>query len=126
MKSEDFLIGRLKEMSSKFEDVKIRYEFRKNTFSHIVEVIPLAIFDNDEEYMKFETCLEDEFENLFPTEDIVFISEDSLTEIKVPDLILGYESITFDNHFVMATDFVVDGFTDEVDTSSCKYYALAA
>lgn len=125
MKSKEFLIEKLTEISSKFEDVKIRYEYRKNTNSHIVEVIPLAIFNNDKEYMVAEADLEDEFETLFPKEDIVFISEGSLTEIESPELLLGYESITFDN-LVFATEFVVEGFTDEVDFSGCEYYALAA
>nr|WP_321356686.1 hypothetical protein [uncultured Draconibacterium sp.] len=125
MKSKEFLIEKLTEMSSKFEDVKIRYEYRKNTYSHIIEVIPLAIFNSDKEYMMAEADLEDEFETLFPKEDIVFISEDSLTEIESPDLLLGYESITFDN-LISATEFVVEGFTDEVDFSGCEYYALAA
>lgn len=125
MKSKEFLIGKLTEMSSRFEDVKIRYEYRKNTYSHIIEVIPLAIFKSNKDYMMAEANLEDEFETLFPKEDIVFISEDSLTEIESPDLLLGYESITFDN-LISATEFVVEGFTDEVDFSGCEYYALAA
>lgn len=125
MKSKEFLIEKLTEISSKFEDVKIRYEYRKNTYSHIVEVIPLAIFDSDEEYMMAEASLEDEFEALFPKEDIVFISEGSLTEIESPDLLLGYELITFDNP-VYDTEIIVEGFSDEVDYTGCEYYALAA
>lgn len=42
-----------------------------------------------------------------------------------PELLSGYESITFDN-LVFTTEFVVEGFTDEVDSSGCEYYALAA
>jgi hypothetical protein len=125
MNSKEFLIERLKEMSSKFEDVKIRYEYRTNTYSHIIEVIPLAIFDSNEQYMLAEANLENEFESLFPQEDIVFVSEDSLTEIKNPDLLLGYESITFEVSEV-SQSFVVNGFTEEVDFWGCENYALAA
>lgn len=125
MNSKEFLIERLKEMSSKFEDVKIRYEYRANTYSHIIEVIPLVFFDGDEQYMLAESNLEDEFESLFPQENIVFVSEDSLTEIKNPDLLLGYELITFEAAEV-APGFVVNGFTEEVDYWGCENYALAA
>lgn len=125
MNSKEFLIERLKEMSSKFEDVKIRYEYRTNTYSHIIEVIPLAIFDSNEQYMLAEANLENEFESLFPQEDIVFVSEDSLTEIKNPDLLLGNESITFEVSEV-SQSFVVNGFTEEVDFWGCENYALAA
>jgi len=125
MSAKEFLTDKLKKMSLKFKDIKIRYEYRKSTMSHIVEVIPLLIFNNDEEYMRVEFELEEEFENLFPDEDIVFVSEDSLTEIKNPDLLLGYESITFEVSEV-SQSFVVNGFTEEVDFWGCENYALAA
>jgi hypothetical protein len=75
--------------------------------------------------MSAEANLEDEFEHLFPQEDIVFISEGSLTEIKDPDLILGYNSIVFDNIF-FDTDLIVNGFSEEVNVAGCENYALAA
>lgn len=125
MKSKEFLFERLTQMSLRFEDVKIRYEFRRNTNSHIVEVIPLAIFKSNDEYLVAETDLEDEFESLFPMEDIVFISEDSLTEINNPDLLLGYESFSF-NLPDYDSELVVEGFTEEVNYVGCNYYALAA
>lgn len=125
MNSKEFLIERLKELFSKFEDIKIRYEYRKNTYSHIIEVIPLAVFKSNEDYMFAEANLEDEFEHLFPQEDIVFISEGSLTEIKNPDLLLGYDLIIFNNIF-FDTEFIVEGFSEEVNVAGCENYALAA
>jgi hypothetical protein len=125
MNSKEFLTAKLKELSSIFEDIKIRYEYRKSTCSHIIEIIPLAVFRNNEDYMSAEANLEDEFEHLFPQEDIVFISEGSLTEIKDPDLILGYNSIVFDNIF-FDTDLIVNGFSEEVNVAGCENYALAA
>jgi len=125
MNSKEFLVEKLKELSSKFEDIKIRYEYRKSTCSHIIEVIPLAVFKNNEDYMSAEAHLEYEFERLFPQEDIVFISEGSLTEIKAPDLVLGYNSIVFDNTSFDA-EFIVEGFSEEVNVAGCENYALAA
>lgn len=125
MNSKEFLIERLKELFSRFEDIKIRYEYRKNTCSHIIEVIPLAVFKKDEDYMFAEAKLEDEFEQLFPQQDIVFISEGSLTEIKNPDLLLGYDSMIFDNTG-FDTKFIVEGFSEEVNVAGCENYALAA
>jgi hypothetical protein len=61
----------------------------------------------------------------FPQEDIVFISEGSLTEIKNPDLLLGYDSIFFDNT-CFDTEFIVEGFSEEVNVAGCENYALAA
>jgi len=127
MSAKEFLTDKLKKMSLKFKDIKIRYEYRKSTMSHIVEVIPLLIFNNDEEYMRVEFELEEEFENLFPDEDIVFVSEDSLTEIKNPDLVLGYDYKSIIDNFsynVEDIELNVNGFTDKVN--SCEDYSLAA
>jgi|SRR5690554_785721 len=125
MKSKQYLFEKLQELSLNFKDIKIRYEYRLNTSSHIVEVIPLAVFQNDEEYMIAEANLEDEFESLFPQEDIVFVSEDSLTEIQRPDLLLGYESVTFENAS-SSVELIVEGYGLEVDYAGCANYALAA
>ncbi len=125
MKSKEFLIKKLKELASKFEDIKIRYEYHQSTYSHLIEVIPLSIFENDKAYMLAEEKLENDFENLFPDEDIVFISEDSLTEIKNPELLLGYEEVIF-NNTVTVPEFMVEGFTEEIDFSDFTNYALAA
>ena len=126
MRSKEFLIEKLKELSSKFENIKIRYEYRVSTCSHLVEVIPLAVFDNDDAYMSEEEKLENEFESLFPGEDIVFISEDSLTKIKDPELMLGYNQVVFDNSGDVLELIMVDGFTETIDFSSHVNFALAA
>ena len=55
----------------------------------------------------------------------MFVSEDSLTEIKRPDLLLGYESVTFENESSSA-ELIVEGYSLDVDYTGCEYYALAA
>ena len=96
MNPTEFIKIKLHELHSKFEGIKIRYENRKNTNSHIVEVVPLNFFNENKNYMIEEERLENEFETLFPLENIVFVSHNSLTKIKKADLNLGYEIITVD------------------------------
>ncbi|MBN2164638.1 MAG: hypothetical protein JW717_00005 [Marinilabiliaceae bacterium] len=125
MKSIEFLETKLNELYAKFSDVKIRYEYRANTYSHLVEIIPLSFFEASEEYMTIEANIEDEFESIFPSENIVFISEGSLSEINNPEFILGYEVIKFDNE-ALNIDFIVEGFSEIVDYQYSNNYALAA
>ena len=91
MKSIEFLETKLNELYAKFSDVKIRYEYRANTYSHLIEIIPLSFFEGNEEYISLEAKIEDEFEASFPNENIVFISKGSLSEINNPEFTLGYE-----------------------------------
>ena len=126
MNSQDFIIGKLRELSSKYAEVKIRYEYRTNTLSHIVEIIPLSFFEGNLEYLADEAELEDQFEQAFPLENIVFVSEDSLTEIRKADLELGYDGIFF-VYPESLPEFEVYGYSEAIETSLLQdNYALAA
>lgn len=78
--SYKFLEKKLKELFSKFPKSNIRYEFVSNRDIHLIEVTPLDFYNN-EKYKKAETIIEDEFELLFPKENILFISDESLNKI---------------------------------------------
>ncbi|MFN3753130.1 hypothetical protein [Flavobacterium sp.] len=78
--SVKFLEQKLKELFLQFPKSNIRYEFRSNRNSHLVEITPLSFYVN-EKYKIAETKIEDEFENLYPNENILFISENSLNKI---------------------------------------------
>ena len=88
MTAENFIKEKLKKLIEKFPDISIRYEKNKNTGSHLIEILPLHFFNSNVDYMKEEWDIGEEFENNYPEEDILFISEESLVEIKKPDLIL--------------------------------------
>lgn len=120
-----FIENKLSELYDIFKDIKIRYEYRANTYSHLIEIIPLSIFEQNEEYIKLESKIENEFESAFPNENIVFISEGSLSEINNPEFTLGYEAIKFDNE-VLNIDFIIEGFSEIVDYQYSNNYALAA
>ena len=90
MNSKKFIQKELKLLASWFSEAKIRYEYRENTHSHIIEITPLNFYENDESYRQEEAGIENEFEKLFPAENIVFISENSLTEIKNPEFEVSY------------------------------------
>ncbi|MEA3446911.1 MAG: hypothetical protein U9Q98_00455 [Bacteroidota bacterium] len=125
MKSKKFIKEKLEQLFAQFNDIKIQYEYRANTYSHIIEVTPLEFFKEDERYLILEAELEEEFESLFPNENIVFISEGSLSEIKSAEFELGGKSITFHNE-VTNIDFIVVEFSESVDFQYSNNYALAA
>lgn len=125
MNAKEFIEVKLRELASRFSDVKIRYEYRVNTLSHIIEVIPLSFFEKNEDYLIEEANIENKFEELFPLENIVFISKGSLTEIKNSDLEFGYDRITF-SYGNIKFEFEVVGYSDIVEQQECENYALAA
>ncbi len=125
MKANDFIEEKLRLLASKFKEIHIRYEHRVITRSHLIEIIPLSFYEENESYFEEEANIEDEFEKLFPEENIVFISEGSLTEIKNADLELGYKKFSFDYNSLIIK-FEVEGYSEEVENQSFENYALAA
>lgn len=89
MNPTEFIKTKLQNIYPKFEGIKIRYENRISTHSHKIEIIPLNIFDENKNYMNEEEKIEHEFEFLYPDENIVFVSSDSLTKIKHAEFILA-------------------------------------
>lgn len=83
MKSEEFVINKLKELKNQFPDVNLRYEHRENLLTHLVEVLPFETFENNHHYIVAEMAIQDEFEAIYGREEeILFISSDSLNEIR--------------------------------------------
>ena len=93
-KSRDFLVGKLKELFNSFDGIKIRYEFDGQMDIHLVEVLPLATFENDNVFVLQEIQIQDEFEALFgENEEVLFISSDSLNKIEHSEFSLGYNEM---------------------------------
>jgi len=86
-----FLISNLKKIFLKLENVEISYEFRDSSQTHIIEVKPNSNYKTCEKYIREEIELENSFYENFPSETMLFITEDSLSKIKSPDLVLKYK-----------------------------------
>lgn len=126
MNSQEFIIDKLRNLSYKYSDLKIRYEFRANTLSHIIEILPVTFFETKLEFIVDEVELEKEFEQAYPLENIVFVSENSLTEIRRVDLELGYDGKIY-IYSDSLPEFEVVGYSDVIETTMTQNtYALAA
>ncbi|MCH8533978.1 MAG: hypothetical protein LAT51_02820 [Flavobacteriaceae bacterium] len=94
-----FLIPRLKKLFLSLENVEISYAYRTSTNTHIVEVKPSSIYRCSKKYIRKEMELERDFNNKFPSETLLFITEDSLTNIQSPDLVFKYRMNYNVDHF---------------------------
>jgi len=92
LNAKDFIQRKLKQWYQNIEDIKIRYEFRPNIKTHIIEVLPIELCHN-EDYMILEIELLEEFNNIYLNEEILFITKGGLNEIINPNLSLEHEPI---------------------------------
>lgn len=81
MNPSEFINIKIEYLKSKFKDITIKYQYKLTTNTHIIHISPLSLYEYNIEYLFEEEDIENEFMKLFPTEEILFISEDSLTEI---------------------------------------------
>jgi hypothetical protein len=125
--SQKFIIEKLNNLYSSLIDVKIRYEFREYMSTHLIEILPLETFENNQDYILIEMEIQDEFECSFgENEEILFISSDSLNEIRDIHYSLGYNII----EKIMPTVLFPHAFSfnefDTIITEDNTSYALAA
>src|SRR5690554_282667 len=83
--AKNFLRKRLNEIFVAIDNIEIAYEHRLTTNTHIIEVKPNSVFKESKAYADMEMALEEEFEQMFPEEELLFISENSLTQLEQPE-----------------------------------------
>ena len=71
---KDFIIERLKKLSNMFKGISIKYAFDSITEFHIIEISPENIRRRDDEYIRWESEMWNDFFAMFPDEDLL-ISE---------------------------------------------------
>jgi len=95
MKTKEYIRKKLNEISDIFPELIFRYQFNENTETHIIEVRPLETYQTNVDYIKCEAELMYDFENEFFPETILFVSEDSLTQITNPEFSIQKQVLLF-------------------------------
>ena len=120
----DFIISELKNLHSKFTNSNIRYEYSNS--SHLVEVTPQEFYNSDR-YMQYELDLEDRFFEIYPSEDLIFISDQSLSKITNPIFEIFCEKVGgFRTDFIVFPSSDFEFCQNEYERMGETNYALAA
>jgi hypothetical protein len=108
MKPQEFIFKKLRDLVNKFPQITFRYQFDEMEQTHIVEVTPLSVYEDDLDYKIAEGDLTYEFDRAFSPETIMFVSKNSLTGITKTDKVFRKE-----DHFVweVLQDLVSDNET---------------
>jgi len=84
MEAKNEIKNWLNGISKIFDDAFFRYEYNKNQNIHIIEVNPLELFEN-KEYLNKEANFAEEFEKKHYPQELLFVSQNSLTRVKNPE-----------------------------------------
>ncbi len=123
MKSKTFLQSELEKIYSTINNIFIKYEYRTNISTHIIEITPISIFKQNKDYIDLEIELEETFHDLFPKEEILFVTDDSLITVDTPDFeytgwLLKYNTVP---HIKLRTNIIINPII-----AGENNYALAA
>ena len=123
MNPKEFIKNRLNELRNIFPELSFKYKYNPNTSTHIVDVRPLDCYQKNQDYIKYEAEFGFEFDSIFYPETILFVSEDSLTQIINPEFVFNatqfsedlqkpisvanISNILEDNHFEFENHFAL-------------------
>jgi len=96
MSPKEFIKARLNELRNIFPELSFKYKFNSSTSTHIVDVRPLDCFKKNPDYIKYEADFGYEFDNIYYPETILFVSEDSLTQISNPEFVFNADQFSED------------------------------
>ncbi len=126
MTPQTFIIQQLKELLNEIPGIiGIRYGISAYTGSHIIEIYPEETYYNNDDYIKKEIAVTEQFEKLFPGEELFFITGDGLSKVENPI----FESFvqTIDNLFVEKNTGWYDNYKQDIIVSTENYnYGYAA
>ena len=74
MNSFEYIISELNKFILEFPKTRVRYEHDNSSETHFIEVVPNEIYHLDTQYIQWESEMFDRFVDLFPEENICFIS----------------------------------------------------
>lgn len=127
-KAKEYILDQLNDLYARFKGIKIRYEFNEDLDTHIIEVLPLKTYEENQNYVLAEMKIEEEFQSIFE-EEILFVSEDSLNQIEEPSFSLGYESKDIFTYFFEQINLpeIEDQFKQDLPVENSNInYTLAA
>ncbi len=81
MNSIDFVKSKLKELVKTIQYIKCIYEFDEFDSTHYIKILPKQFYENDELYILKEEEIINNFIEIYPSEGIVFITENDVIDI---------------------------------------------
>jgi hypothetical protein len=88
MNPKEFIKNRLREIYETVKSINIKYEFREHEDTHLIEITPVSEFNDNSRYHELERELLFDFNDQYFPSTILFVSEDSLNRVAIPEFSL--------------------------------------
>lgn len=122
MNAMDFIISGLRELSSKFNGISIKYAFDNTLNYHIIEISPESIRRGDEQYIEWEADMWNSFFTKFPNDDLLISEPCASNDMR--NLLFEKSSFQGDDFYTYNISF--SGEDEGIYSSSINYLNLAS
>lgn len=129
MNESEFISNKLKELSSKFSGIMVYNEFKIESQTHFIKILPEEVF-NSRELKLWTTDLISSYIDRFEN-SISFISENSLVRLDNPTVLYGFGSLPENKASSLKSTYpkTSSGLTSDINMSKKQYnehYNMAA
>ena len=113
MDAKKYIIGFLTNMCNKFSGISFKYQYEKSSQLHIIEVQPLEMYEENDEYSCIEVDFSMDFDEKHYPESVLFVSDKSIIKVDKVDLYIDKNCI-----IDYLSNSVVTSFSSEKETTS--------
>lgn len=131
MKAQDFIIGHIQNMVSKFPYVQCIYQYDLFDSLHSIKILPEFYLNNPKELSDIQYNITKEFLSIFPYESICFFSKGSFIEIEEENVLYRLKGNLFRQYDSPLIEFFTEdtifiNVENQLIDKSENNYALAA
>lgn len=117
MLAKEFIFEKLTTLAQQFPGVTIKYDFDSMIKTHIVELSPISEYYNNDLLTDNWIEIAKEFLEKFPTEDISFISTDSILKVTNPEFTLNTSQSIHFSDLQRAFLDLIPAYSSNIDLS---------
>jgi hypothetical protein len=81
MDATNYILEELGQFVKHFSMSRVRYEYKKRSDIHFVEISPKDFYNHNDDFLRWEDQMYDNFVERFPDENICFVTEDDVVGI---------------------------------------------
>ncbi len=82
MTPKEYIISKLNSFIHEFPQTRVRYEYDVLSDTHFIEVVPNQVYHLNDDYIQWEGDMFDDFIELFPNDNLGFMSDDAIVGLE--------------------------------------------
>ncbi len=105
-----YILSKLTKIVKDISELRILYKYDPFSKEHLIKVLPINEYKNNQSYNKFEEEFLFDFISKYPYDSLVFLSDDEWIDIDKPDEIFEGANYFEESNLLMKSDIIFTNF----------------